>query len=71
MEIQITKNNGEIVSRQYLRRRVASTLSKWRRVYGIDERRAVISKTVDCDSWLLRHNGQTVGAIIRSVEREL
>lgn len=71
MEIIITKNNGEIVSRKYLRSRVISALSKWRRLYSLEERRAVIAKTIDNDEWLCRHNCETVGSIIRGVENEL
>ena len=68
MEIIITKDNGEIVSRQYLRARVSAGLSKLRRLYPINKRRKAIAETVDCDRWLQRRNGQTVGSIIRAVE---
>lgn len=71
MEIQITKDNGEIVSRSYLERRVSSHLSKLRRIYSVAERQAVMAKTVKDDAWLKRRNCQTVGSICRDVERQL
>lgn len=69
MDIQITKDNGEIVSREYLRKRVVSGLSKWRRIYSATDRRNAIANTVDDDAWLKRHNHETVGSVIRAVER--
>jgi hypothetical protein len=71
MNIEVTKDSGEIVSRKYLRSRVSSALSRRRREYSLEERRAVIAKTIDDDLWLARKHGQTVSSIIREVDMEL
>ena len=63
-----TKDNGEIVSRAYLRRRVISGLSRWRRIYPLEARRAAIAATLDNAAWMRARNGQTVGSIVRAVE---
>lgn len=67
MSIEITKDNGEIVTHEYLVRRVSAHLSRLRRVYTLEERRAAIAETVNNPQWMRRHNGQTVGSICRAV----
>jgi len=71
MEMTITKNSGEIVTRQHLRNRTSSALSTWRGHISIDDRRAAIASTIDCDEWLRGKSHQTVASVIRAVEHEL
>jgi hypothetical protein len=71
MELNITKDNGEIVSAKYLRARVVAALSKYRRIYTLAERNAAIADTLDNPEWMQRKAGYTVGAIIREVERKI
>lgn len=66
-----TKDNGEIVTQQYLRTRVTAKLSRLRRLYSLQERRAVIARTLDNPEWMAGRNGQTVGSLEREIEREL
>ncbi len=70
-ELNITKDNGEIVTAAYVRRRVISALSRWRHIYTIDERRAAIKATLDNPQWLKSKRGQTVGSIIREIENKI
>lgn len=71
MEAHIHKDNGEIVSRQYARRRVSAYLSKYRRIYALQERQQAMAKTIDCDEWFQRKHGYTIGALCRAVEDEI
>lgn len=71
MEMTITKNNGEIVTRQYLRNRASSMLSTWRRYVSIEDRRAAIARTIDDDKWLQGKAHQTVASVVRAVESEV
>jgi hypothetical protein len=69
--LHITKDNGEIVSHKYVLRRVSSALSKWRSVYTLAERRAVMDATVNNPEWMRAKSGRTVGSIVREVEDAL
>lgn len=66
-----TKDNGEIVGRPYVERRVSAALSRWRRFHNLDHRRAVMARTVGSDDWLRQRAGQTVSSLIRDAEMEL
>jgi hypothetical protein len=70
-DYMITKDNGEFVDAAYLRRRVSSALSRWRNYHSLEERRAVIARTLDDPAWMRSRRDQTVGSIIRAVEDEL
>ena len=61
-----TKNNGEIVTRQYLIERTRTSFSRWRSYYSIETRNRIMTETVKNDDWLNRLNGQTVGSVVRT-----
>jgi hypothetical protein len=67
-EISFTKNNGEIVSRAYVRSRVSSGLSRWRDEFSVEVRREIIRQTVDNDEWIGFRNGMVAAAIVRDAE---
>ena len=67
MEATFTKHSGEIVTREYVKRRASAYLSRFRRYYTLDERRTALSETVDNDDWMRVRNGYTVGAICCAV----
>ena len=61
-----TKNDGEIVTRQYLIERTRVAFARWRSYYSIETRNRIMAETVNDDCWLKRFNGQTVGSVVRS-----
>jgi hypothetical protein len=63
--VWFTKDAGEIVGRPYVRRRVATALSRWRFAYSLAQRRAALAATVGSDDWLRTRNRQTVGSLER------
>lgn len=70
-DLMITKDNGEIVTRQYIRTRAMNRLYRFRHIYSLEERRAAIAATVGNDEWIKRKYGQTVSSVLRAVEAEL
>lgn len=67
MEYNITKDNGEIVSAGYLRRRVMARLGRFKRHYSLVERQATINRTIENPDWMKVRFGYTVGAIAAAV----
>ena len=69
--VYFTKNNGELVGRPYLRRRVASHLARWSWRFPLDARRAALAATVGDDDWLRGRTGELVASVCRAAEEHL
>lgn len=66
------KRNGEIVGRQYLRKRATAELShSWRYHYSRETRRQAIAETVGSDYWCSIRGGELVSSVVREVEGHL
>jgi hypothetical protein len=69
--VYFTKDNGEIVGRPYVEKRVAAGLGRWRDLYTVDARRLALHATTGSDAWLRQRNQQTVSSLIRDAESVL
>lgn len=70
-QVTFSKDNGELVGRGYVRARVRDGLRRWDSSFGAEVRRATLAETVDCDEWLSRRGGQTIGSLVRDAESHL
>ena len=69
--VMITKNDGEIVTHEYLRKRAMKYLARWNDMFHLHQRRQAVVETVDNHDWLKVCEAMTVGAVCRKVENYL
>lgn len=62
-EISRGWKKGQLVGRDYVRRRVVAHLARYMSEKTAAERAAIVAATVDNDEWLAWRNGMLVGAV--------
>lgn len=64
-QVYFTKDNGDIVTRTYVRDRVARYFARFARSFPLSIRKAALVMTVGDDAWMAFRNRRTVGSLCR------